>query len=154
MQTPSENKTNIREFGIRLRGKEYIDRPGAYAVIEDNNRRIAVIETSNGYFLPGGGINPCEAEIDALKREIVEEIGFHISGVAMIGEAVEYIEALMERKYYRIHSRFYSAQIVSKIVEETEKDRRLVWLWRAEAVKLLKRQSQSWAILRSSERLR
>ena len=146
MKQTSDNKTNIREFGTRLDGKKYIDRPGVYAVIEDNHKQIAVIETSNGYFLPGGGVDSGETEVEALKREIIEEIGYQVLELAEIGEAVEYIKAHTDGKYYRIHSRFYKVQIDSKIGEGLEKDHRLVWLRQGDALKLLMRQSQVWAI--------
>jgi 8-oxo-dGTP diphosphatase len=146
MQQTSENKNHIREFGNRLDGKNYIDRPGVYALIEDNHRQIVVIETSNGYFLPGGGIDSGETEVEALKREIMEEIGYQASVLAELGEAVEYIHAATEGQYYRIHSRFYKVQIDSKIGEGIEKDHRLVWLGQGDALKLLVRQSQVWAI--------
>ena len=146
MQQTSENKTPIPEFGTRLEGKNYIDRPGVYAVIEDNHRQIAVIETRNGYFLPGGGMDPGETEVEALKREIMEEVGYQVSGLAELGEAVDYIEARAEGKYYRIHSRFYKVQIDSKIGEGIEQDHRLVWLRAGDALKRLKRQSQVWVI--------
>lgn len=146
MQQTSENKTLIPEFGTRHEGKNYLDRPGVYAVIEDEHKQIAVIETRNGYFLPGGGIDPGETGVEALKREIMEEIGYQASGLAELGEAVDYIEAQAEGKHYRIHSRFYKAQIDSKIGEGIEPDQRLVWLRSGDALKLLKRQSQVWAI--------
>jgi len=69
LQSVSEEKAAIPEFGTRLDGIDYIDRPSVYAVIENKHRQIAVIVTSNGYFLPGGGIDPSETEVDALKRE-------------------------------------------------------------------------------------
>jgi len=146
MQPTSENKNHIREFGNRLDGKNYIDRPGVYALIEDNHGQIAVIETSNRYFLPGGGIDSGETEVEALKREIMEEIGCQTSVLAELGEAVEYVKASTEGQYYRIHSRFYKVQIDSKIGEGIEKDHRLVWLGQGDALKLLMRQSQVWAI--------
>jgi 8-oxo-dGTP diphosphatase len=146
MQQMSANKTGICEFGTRCEGKIYIDRPGAYAVIEDNYRQVAVIKTSNGYFLPGGGIDSGETDIEALKREIIEEIGYQVSELVEIGEAVEFINADAEGKYYRIHSSFYKVRIDSKIGEVFEKDHQLVWLLQEDALKLLKRQSQVWAI--------
>ena len=136
----------IHEFGTKLDGIDYIDRRGVYAVIENNDKQIAVIETSNGYFLPGGGIDSGETEVDALKREIIEEIGYQVSVLAEIGEAVEYIKASGDEKYYQIRSRFYKVQIDSKIGEGIEKDHRLVWLWQGDAFQLLMRQSQVWAV--------
>ena len=146
MQLTSETEPTLREFGTRLAGVDYIERPGVYAVIENNHKQIAVIETSTGYFLPGGGVASGETEMDALKREIIEEIGYQVSIVADIGEAVEYIKAHTERKYYQIHGKFYKVQIDSKVGEGIEKDHRLVWLSQGDASTLLTRQSQVWAV--------
>jgi len=136
----------IPEFGTKQDGIDYIDRPGVYAVVENNERQIAVIETGNGYFLPGGGIDIGESDLDALKREIVEEIGYQASILLEIGEAVEYMNAHSEEKHYQIRSRFYKVQLGSKVGEGVEKDHRLVWLWQEDAIKLLKRQGQAWAV--------
>ena len=146
MQPTREEGPSLRKFGTRLAGIDYIERPGVYAVVENNHKQIAVIETSTGYFLPGGGIDSGEREMDALKREIFEEIGYQVSVLAEIGEAVEYIKAHPEGKYYQIYSKFYQVQLDSKIGEGIEKDHRLVWLSRGDASKLLMRQSQVWAV--------
>ncbi|HLO31700.1 MAG TPA: NUDIX domain-containing protein [Anaerolineales bacterium] len=148
MQSTSEEEQTLREFGTRLAGVDYIERPGVYAVIENNHKQIAVIETRTGYFLPGGGIDPGETEMDALKREIKEEIGYQVSALVEIGGAVEYIKAQAEGKYYQIHGKFYKVQVGSKIGEGTEEDHRLVWLSQGDASKLLMRQSQVWAVQR------
>jgi hypothetical protein len=63
-----------------------------------------------------------------------------------MGTAVEYIEASREGKYYQVRSRFYKVQLATKIGEGIEMDHRLVWLTREEALKLLSRQSQVWAV--------
>ena len=136
----------IPEFGARLDGIDYAERPGVYAVIENDDRQVAVIETGSGYFLPGGGVETGEAEIEALKREILEETGYQVSVLAGKCEAVEYLEARAEGMYYRIYSRFYRVQLEAKIGEGREKDHRLVWLRQEDALKLLRRQSQVWAV--------
>lgn len=137
---------SVPEFGTKQVGMDYIARPGVYAVIENNDRQIAVIETSNGYFLPGGGIDTGESVVDALKREVMEEIGYQSSILAEIGEAVEYIDAESEGKHYQIRSRFYKVQLGSKAGDGIEKDHQLVWLLLVDAIKLLKRQGQVWAV--------
>jgi 8-oxo-dGTP diphosphatase len=142
----SGERASIPEFGIKQEGIDYIDRPGVYALIENNNSQIGVIETSHGYFLPGGGIEAGESDVEALKREILEEIGYQASILIEIGEAVEYIQAYSEKKYYQINSRFYKVLPGTEIGEGVEKDHRLVWLRPEEAIQLLKRQSQIWAV--------
>jgi 8-oxo-dGTP diphosphatase len=136
----------IPEFGNKLEGVDYIDRPGVYAVIENKDKQIAVIETGSGYFLPGGGIDPGEMEVDALRRELMEEVGYLLSELVEIGAAIEYITAAREEKYYRIESRFYKVQLDAKIGEGIEKDHHLIWLSPEEARGRLTRQSQAWAI--------
>ena len=136
----------IPKFGIKHEGIDYIDRPGAYAVIVNNHKQIVVIETGSGCFLPGGGMDPGETEMDALHRELMEETGYQISVIAEIGSAVEYIKASTENKYYRIRSRFYQVQLDAKIGEGIEEDHRLIWLSQVEALRRLTRQSQAWAI--------
>jgi 8-oxo-dGTP diphosphatase len=137
---------DIPVFGNKLEGINYIDRPGAYAVIKNNENQIAVIATRRGYFLPGGGIDPGETEMDALHRELMEETGYQISVIAGIGSAVEYIKASGEDQYYRIRSRFHLAHLESQTGEGMEQDHRLVWLSQDEAIRLLTRQSQAWAV--------
>jgi 8-oxo-dGTP diphosphatase len=146
MQPRPEETPTPPEFGTRLDGIAYIERPGVYAVIENDQAQIAVIETGTGYFLPGGGIDPGETEMDALQREIMDEMGYQVSILAEIGEAVEYIQARAEKMYYRIHGKFYIVQCDSKTGEATEKDHRLIWLSAGDAIRVLKRQSQVWAV--------
>lgn len=138
--------TPIPKFGTKVDGINYIERPGAYALIENNEGQIAVIETRHGYFLPGGGIDIGESNVDALQREILEEIGYQASVLSEIDETVEYIKAYSDEKHYQIHSRFYKVELAAKVREGVEKDHRLVWLRQEDAVKFLKRQGQAWVV--------
>ena len=148
----SGERASIPEFGNKQDGIDYLDRPGAYAVIESNDKQIAIIETSKGYFLPGGGINTNETDTDALKREILEELGYQVSVMAKLGETIEYFKASSDETYYQIHSSFYKVHLGSKIGEGIEEDHQLVWLSPEEAAKLLVPQGQVWAVQRMAKR--
>jgi hypothetical protein len=68
-----------------------------------------------------------------------------------IGSTIESIKASREEKYYRIRSRFYRVQLETKVAEGIEGDHRLVWLSREDALKLLTRQGQVWAVSMMAE---
>lgn len=142
----TQEENAIPEFGNRLDGIDYIDRPGAYAVIQNKDKQIAVIQTHNGHFLPGGGMDPGETEVEALKRELMEETGYQISGVVEIGSAVEYLKASDEDKYYKIRSKFFQAQLDAKVGDGIEEDHHLIWLLPEDAIRHITRQSQAWAV--------
>jgi len=50
-------------FGDKVADKNYIVRPGAYAVIFDSTNRVAAIPGTTGYFLPGGGLEKGELPV-------------------------------------------------------------------------------------------
>ncbi|MBV1868944.1 MAG: NUDIX hydrolase [Marinosulfonomonas sp.] len=78
----------IRRYGEAVQpGKPYRKRPGAYAVIARDN---AVLLTHQAYpksefQLPGGGIDPGESPYQALRREVIEETGWSITGLRKLG---------------------------------------------------------------------
>jgi 8-oxo-dGTP pyrophosphatase MutT (NUDIX family) len=58
---------------------------GAYALIEDRDGRVLVVQAANGRcYLPGGRIEPGESEADTLAREIAEECGWSAEIMAPI----------------------------------------------------------------------
>lgn len=61
-------------FGDREDGVVYTERLGVYALIVDENGQILTVE-EGGLFLPGGGVEQGEAVDEALRRELLEEVG-------------------------------------------------------------------------------
>ena len=59
----------MKVFGTPKPGQNYIDRPGVYGFLRNDSGLVAVVETSTGVFLPGGGVDPGENEEQALRRE-------------------------------------------------------------------------------------
>lgn len=78
---------NILQFGEKR--DDMRDRPGAYAVIIQNEKILAVINEGL-YHLPGGGIDPGETAKEAVLREVLEETGYKSTIISEIGKANQY----------------------------------------------------------------
>ena len=65
-------------FGEKKANTDYVSRYGVYAVIPDaEQKQIVLVQAPNGaWFLPGGEIEAGENHQEALKRELIEELGF------------------------------------------------------------------------------
>jgi 8-oxo-dGTP diphosphatase len=81
----------IRRYGPPPRPVPHRLRPGAYAVILDGRGRSLLTEQDDAAIgppelqLPGGGIDPGEAPLAALHREVLEETGHRIRVVRRLG---------------------------------------------------------------------
>lgn len=78
----------IRRMGeVPDRGQRYVMRPGAYAILPIGRRFLITAETAGeiDLQLPGGGIDPGESPIQALYREVREEIGWSIRQPRRLG---------------------------------------------------------------------
>jgi len=80
----------IPQFGSPLTNAK--DRPGAYAVIRNEQGKVLVIIGKNRYHLPGGGIDKGEDPLRAVEREIIEETGYGVEGLREIGQANQFLD--------------------------------------------------------------
>lgn len=78
-------------------------RQSARGVVLDSNGKVAIIcaEKYNYYKLPGGGVEEGETILDALHRELLEELGCVTEILHELGEIVEY------RNYWRLKQTSY-----------------------------------------------
>ncbi|MEO0390498.1 MAG: NUDIX hydrolase [Pseudomonadota bacterium] len=68
--------------------RKYVVRPGVYAILPRGNDVLLTAQVEDGIYdvqLPGGGIDPGEAPLRALHREVYEETGWHIAGPRRLG---------------------------------------------------------------------
>lgn len=91
-----------------------IERYCVRAVIMKGDQLIAQRSSKGEYKIPGGGIEDGESEMETLKREVLEETGFHIreSEVREIGEVIEKRRDVFDDSCtYVNHTYFYSCAV-------------------------------------------
>ena len=134
----------MREFGEKKSGVEYYVRPGSYGVLIKNNR-AAVIKSPifDKYFLVGGGIKSGETEIEALRREALEEIGYEIEIGERIGVATEYYYIEIHDQHVAKIGNFYRISLLDKVKNDAENE--LLWIEKDELGELY-HHSQQWII--------
>jgi 8-oxo-dGTP diphosphatase len=133
-------------FGERIEGISYVDRPGAYAIIQDGSNAIALVRTLQGYLLPGGGVEPNEDFEVALRREIMEELGHESRIEEKLCAATQYLYSEAEGEYFKKVGHFFRATLMERTCEPTEKDHELVWCSYDVSIMLLAQEFQAWAV--------
>ena len=89
-------------FGDKVEEAHYQTRYGVYAVIpnQDKTKIILVQAPNEAWFLPGGEIEAGENHFSALKRELIEEIGYTATLGQYYGQADEYFYSSHRDTYY------------------------------------------------------
>lgn len=135
----------VPEFGERVPGAHYVRRPGSYGLAFDDLNNVCLMRTHIGLFIPGGGANPGETEVETLPRELREESGYAAAIVRRIGAAVQNVYAEGEGFFAKVCA-FYEVQLGEKIDQHSEGDHTLVWLPIDEALERILHRSQRWAL--------
>ena len=134
------------EFGEKINGVTYTERPGAYAIINDGHNKFAFLEVRGRYFLPGGGIDAGDSAEQTVIREAQEEMGAQVVVGKEICSAGEYLYSKSEDEHFHIAGVFFEARVEGQTQGGIEDDHKLTWLTLEEARPNIARQSQLWAI--------
>lgn len=127
----SEKTLGIGEQDAQL-GSNYTLRKSARAILLNEAGEMATqyIATYTYHKLPGGGVDPGETVEEALKREVLEEVGCGCEIIKPIGVTLEY-----RNKYNLLHISYaFAAQVVGEIGEpvleegEIEEGQTTLWL--------------------------
>ena len=145
-----EFETDVPVFGDRVLGCPYVVRPSAYALVKNADNLVAVVRTSSGCFLPGGGLEDSEDPESAIEREVLEECGLVVSIVRRIGRAVEIVYSAAEGTCFEKRSTFAEVR-VHEASARREAGHELLWLTPTEAVSRLSHGSHRWAVRRFTE---
>lgn len=123
----------------------YIDRPGAYGFLADDDGKIAIVETSMGFFLPGGGLENNEDLEATLKREIHEEIGFFVKEARYVTQAEQFHWSKHYGKHFRKIGSFYHVEATPITPRRLQAEHSLVWWEPEQASQRLSQEFQRWA---------
>jgi len=117
-----------KEF-IDLENGNIIFRNAVRAVIiNKNNLLMAHLEKTNVYKFPGGGKNDNETIEEALKREVLEEVGYNVKNIyEKIGKIIEYAIAIEGgNNVFKMESEYYLVEIeniqLKQNLEDYEKE--------------------------------
>jgi 8-oxo-dGTP diphosphatase len=131
-------------FGNYQPEVRYRKRPGAYALLLNEQGLLGRVELPQGYFLPGGGIETGETPENAVLREIAEETAFQAQLLFKIGEASEYLYTPGYSSGMHKPSSFFVAEITGSTGQTAEHP--IDWVSPAILHQTLLHHSQRWAV--------
>jgi hypothetical protein len=133
-------------FGKAESEKIVPKREAAYGFLFNINDEIAVVQTSRGYFLPGGGIEADESHVACLIREFQEELGYviEVNDYLSSGTLIGYAPG--KSKCLEMVGHNYLVADTGRRTTKVEMDHMLVWLSLQDARTKLRLTHQAWAI--------
>lgn len=142
---------SVPQFGEPQPGRDYPDRPAAFAVIARGGR-IACVQVAwrNGgpkLDLPGGGVDPGETPAEAAARECGEEAGLRVTISEQPFVCADHYFVNTEGRTNNTRGQFFEGRLEGEAPElKVEADHSLVWLEPLEALAGLDRESHAWAL--------
>jgi 8-oxo-dGTP diphosphatase len=130
----------IKRYGDSPRaGQIYRRRPGVYAVLLDKGALLATHQADPvpEFQLPGGGIDKGEHPIAALHREVMEETGWHITGIRRLGAFRRFTYMPEYDLWAEKICTIYLARPALRIGPPTEAGHQAVWMEPEAALRLL-----------------
>lgn len=132
-------------FGERLPGIDYVERPGAYAIILNAQGHMPIVHLGEGrHFLPGGGIEAGETPEHCLIREIAEELAHEARIGAPLGRTVQYVTVSRRGGALAVLAHYFRAEIGARLPVEPEHE--VLWLEPTAALPLLAREADRWLV--------
>jgi 8-oxo-dGTP pyrophosphatase MutT (NUDIX family) len=125
------HESDINSGATDLDPKDFTAREAARAVVVDEQGRVALLKVGkyNYHKLPGGGIEGDEDKLQALQRELLEEIGCTATVTAEIGQIIEYRDQyrLQQTSYCYLAQKFGEQQSLTLTEKELSEGFEMLW---------------------------
>ena len=122
----------------------YVPRPGAYAVILNQQGDLLTIETATGTFLPGGGQDPGETLLETLLREVDEELGVVIEPIQYLLAADDCRYSPIYKQHFHIQAHYFLGTIDEQAELIPEQGAKTKWHPLKDAASVLTRGNDRW----------
>jgi len=132
-------------FGSIKPNVQYVERRAAYVVIIHEGR-VAVVNSGQTHFLPGGGSLPGERPEETVVREVHEELGRRVRLLNALGEATQYFYSSTENRHYKMLAVYFTGEFMDDPCDQIG-EHELDWLVPAEAEQACFHPCHAWAIL-------
>jgi 8-oxo-dGTP diphosphatase len=129
-----------RRYGDPVRrGQRYGHRPGVYAILLRGRDLLATFQAQPRaeIQLPGGGVDPGEAPLRALHREVMEETGWRIAAPRRVGVFRRFTFMPEYDRWAEKVCTIYTARPVRPLAPPSEPGHTALWLPAAQAVELM-----------------
>ena len=131
-------------FGSPEPNVRYTERRAAYVVVVNDDRLVAMVESRQKYFLPGGGSLPGEAPEDTIAREVREELARGVRLARKIGEATQYFYSGADERHYVMRATFFAGAFTDES-RGGAREHELHWLPLNEAERACFHACHAWA---------
>lgn len=137
---------DVPTFGEATSSEGAIVRPSAYGLITDTHRRLAIVHTPSGVYLPGGGAEAVETPEMTVAREVREECGLVVRLGRWRRAAIEFVVSSAERSRFEKRCTFCGGRTIGTSNTEPEADHVLEWASVTDAATRVTPASHRWAI--------
>lgn len=142
----------IRRFGTApARGRHYRLRHGTYAILIDGRDILLTFQHAPEpeLQLPGGGIDPGESPLRALRREVREETGWSIDTPLRLGAFRRFAYMPEYDLWAEKLCTIYLARPVRRLSEPTEPGHTALWMPTRDAAEVLANDGDRHFLLRA-----
>lgn len=138
------------QFGAREPHADYPTRRGAHGIARNGEGLIALsrIERADGgieYDLPGGGVDPGEADEAAMVREFMEETGLPVQARRFVARVKQYWRT--DRDETRnADFQIFEVAVAGLASQPSEPGHSLVWMAPQDAINAVRHQAHAFAL--------